>query len=140
MDEDTDLFTDSTNVHPDDQAIQQNGGLSRSSEDSDMTDADEDNVDDDMVDKISSSPSIDDEDIDFEFVYALHTFVATVEGQANATKGDTMQLLDDSNSYWWLVRVCKDSSIGVWDICAQSSYNTNIATRISSGRTHRNAN
>jgi hypothetical protein len=53
------------------------------------------------------------EDIDFEFVYALHTFVATVEGQANATKGDTMVLLDDSNSYWWLVRVVKDSSIGV---------------------------
>lgn len=53
------------------------------------------------------------EDIDFEFVYALHTFVATVEGQANATKGDTMVLLDDSNSYWWLVRVVKDSSIGM---------------------------
>ncbi|KAI9718109.1 MAG: hypothetical protein M1812_004367 [Candelaria pacifica] len=52
------------------------------------------------------------EDIDFEFVYALHTFVATVEGQANATKGDTMVLLDDSNSYWWLVKVAKDSSIG----------------------------
>lgn len=52
------------------------------------------------------------EDIDFESVYALHTFVATVEGQANATKGDTMVLLDDSNSYWWLVRVVKDSSIG----------------------------
>ena len=52
------------------------------------------------------------EDIDFEFVYALHTFVATVEGQANASKGDAMQLLDDSNSYWWLVRVVKDSSIG----------------------------
>ncbi|KNG46642.1 sh3-domain-containing protein [Stemphylium lycopersici] len=52
------------------------------------------------------------EDIDFEFVYALHTFVATVEGQANATKGDTMVLLDDSNSYWWLVRVSKDNSIG----------------------------
>ncbi|KAI1742491.1 hypothetical protein F4680DRAFT_463945 [Xylaria scruposa] len=52
------------------------------------------------------------EDIDFQFVYALHTFVATVEGQANATKGDTMVLLDDSNSYWWLVRVVKDSSIG----------------------------
>lgn len=56
----------------------------------------------------------DTEDIDFEFVYALHTFVATVEGQANATKGDTMVLLDDSNSYWWLVRVVKDSSIGVF--------------------------
>jgi hypothetical protein len=55
----------------------------------------------------------DTEDIDFEFVYALHTFVATVEGQANATKGDTMVLLDDSNSYWWLVRVVKDSSIGM---------------------------
>lgn len=54
------------------------------------------------------------EDIDFEFVYALHTFVATVEGQANATKGDTMVLLDDSNSYWWLVRVVKDSSIGMY--------------------------
>lgn len=52
------------------------------------------------------------EDIDFEFVYALHTFVATVDGQANATKGDTMVLLDDSNSYWWLVRIVKDSSIG----------------------------
>ncbi|CRK48628.1 hypothetical protein BN1723_008121 [Verticillium longisporum] len=54
----------------------------------------------------------DTEDIDFDFVYALHTFVATVEGQANATKGDTMVLLDDSNSYWWLVRVAKDNSIG----------------------------
>lgn len=52
------------------------------------------------------------EDIDFDFVYALHTFVATVEGQANATKGDTMVLLDDTNSYWWLVRVVKDGSIG----------------------------
>jgi hypothetical protein len=52
------------------------------------------------------------EDIDFEFVYALHNFVATVEGQANAAKGDTMVLLDDSNSYWWLVRVVKDSTIG----------------------------
>ena len=61
------------------------------------------------------------EDIDFEFVYALHTFVATVEGQANAAKGDTMVLLDDSNSYWWLVRIVKDSSIG------------NSAPRLSSG-------
>ena len=52
------------------------------------------------------------EDIDFEFVYALHTFVATVEGQANAVKGETMVLLDDSNSYWWLVRIVKDQSIG----------------------------
>lgn len=61
----------------------------------------------------------DSEDIDFEFVYALHTFVATVEGQANATKGDTMVLLDDSNSYWWLVRVVKDSSIGMLSALAR---------------------
>ncbi|PFH62561.1 hypothetical protein XA68_13143 [Ophiocordyceps unilateralis] len=90
-------------------AIAQNGGLSSSDEGDADADAD---LDDDLMDKISSSPSIEDEDIDFEFVYALHTFVATVEGQANATKGDTMMLLDDSNSYWWLVRVVKDSSIG----------------------------
>lgn len=98
----------------DDLAVAQNGGLTGSTaEDADMADAEgDDGMDDDMMDKISSSPSIDDEDIDFEFVYALHTFVATVEGQANATKGDTMVLLDDSNSYWWLVRVVKDSSIG----------------------------
>ncbi|KAH0544351.1 hypothetical protein FGG08_001492 [Glutinoglossum americanum] len=84
----------------------------------------EDNEDDDADDiSLSNNPRFTDsgwggeclreiEDIDFEFVYALHTFVATVEGQANATKGDTMVLLDDSNSYWWLVRVVKDSSIG----------------------------
>ncbi|EEH40987.2 hypothetical protein PAAG_02963 [Paracoccidioides lutzii Pb01] len=88
-----------------------NGNLS--AEEGDTTDGEsDDQLDDDMLDKISSSPSIDDEDIDFEFVYALHTFIATVEGQANATKGDTMVLLDDSNSYWWLVRVVKDGSIG----------------------------
>ncbi|PGH17621.1 hypothetical protein AJ79_00982 [Helicocarpus griseus UAMH5409] len=88
-----------------------NGNLSV--EEGDIADGEsDDQLDDDMMDKISSSPSIDDEDIDFEFVYALHTFVATVEGQANATKGDTMVLLDDSNSYWWLVRVVKDGSIG----------------------------
>ncbi|KAJ5677063.1 uncharacterized protein N7477_002696 [Penicillium maclennaniae] len=82
-------------------------------DDSDLADGESDDLmDDDLMDKISSSPSIDDEDIDFEFVYALHNFVATVDGQANAAKGDTMVLLDDSNSYWWLVRVVKDGSIG----------------------------
>jgi hypothetical protein len=61
---------------------------------------------------ISSSPSIADSDIGFEFVYCLRTFGATLEGQANANKGDTLILLDDSNSYWWLIRVAKDGSIG----------------------------
>lgn len=104
------------NTPQDEQASKANGHGHADGEgdDTDMHDADvdEDMDDDDMMDKISSSPSISDEEIDFEFVYALHTFVATVEGQANATKGDTMVLLDDSNSYWWLVRVVKDSSIG----------------------------
>ncbi|KKZ61679.1 hypothetical protein EMCG_03788 [[Emmonsia] crescens] len=113
--------------HPDDSEDEMNGynhgrhhdGIDHysngqtSADEGDNTDGEsDDQLDDDMMDKISSSPSIDDEDIDFEFVYALHTFVATVEGQANATKGDTMVLLDDSNSYWWLVRVVKDGSIG----------------------------
>ncbi|KAH6636444.1 hypothetical protein F5144DRAFT_485483 [Chaetomium tenue] len=74
---------------------------------------DEDDDDDGDFSELSDSRFIDSgwggeclqdtEDIDFDFVYALHTFVATVEGQANATKGDTMVLLDDSNSYWWLL-------------------------------------
>jgi hypothetical protein len=78
------------------------------------------------------------EDIDFEFVYALHTFVATVEGQANATKGDTMVLLDDSNSYWWLVRVVKDSSIGTAHGHWHLSRHMLTAFRISTCRTYRN--
>jgi hypothetical protein len=78
------------------------------------------------------------EDIDFEFVYALHTFVATVEGQANATKGDTMVLLDDSNSYWWLVRVVKDSSIGENCSLRGSCGIPLTRSRLLACRTHRN--
>lgn len=81
------------------------------------------------------------EDIDFDFVYALHTFVATVEGQANATKGDTMVLLDDSNSYWWLVRVVKDSSIGMFscDFSASISISLTCLCRLPTSRAHRDA-
>lgn len=63
-------------------------------------------------DSLSSSPSIPDEDIDFALVYALHTFLATVDGQASVVKGDKLLLLDDSNSYWWLVRVLKTHAVG----------------------------
>ena len=79
------------------------------------------------------------EDIDFEFVYALHTFVATVEGQANAQKGDTMVLLDDSNSYWWLVRVVKDSTIGT-STSPRLNFDRLIFTalRLFTSRTYRN--
>lgn len=105
---------------------EQKSGGNNSDNDSEDNDQDENHDDDDDTEDVSftNDPRYIDsgwggeclrdiEDIDFEFVYALHTFVATVEGQANATKGDTMVLLDDSNSYWWLVRVVKDSSIGV---------------------------
>lgn len=90
--------------------------LERELADAEMAGAEDDDFDDDddddMMDKMSSSPSIIDEDIDFEMVYALHAFNATVEGQANVSKGEHMVLLDDSNSYWWLVRIVRDSSIG----------------------------
>ncbi|KAL7414835.1 hypothetical protein BDY24DRAFT_440296 [Mrakia frigida] len=59
----------------------------------------------------SSSASID-PDIDFDLNYALHTFVATVEGQASVVKGDSLVLLDDTNSYWWLVNVLKTEDVG----------------------------
>ncbi|KAF7594702.1 hypothetical protein BBP40_008595 [Aspergillus hancockii] len=114
---DADEYRDGIDMYDDDDDLDDELAHSHhagSSEEGDLADGegDDDLLDDDMMDKISSSPSIDDEDIDFEFVYALHNFVATVDGQANAAKGDTMVLLDDSNSYWWLVRIVKDGSIG----------------------------
>lgn len=60
----------------------------------------------------SSSLSIPSESIDFDLVYSIQTFVATVEGQANVVKGDSLFLMDDSNSYWWLVRVLKTQEVG----------------------------
>ncbi|KAA1087115.1 hypothetical protein PGT21_022882 [Puccinia graminis f. sp. tritici] len=62
---------------------------------------------------LSSTPSIPcSDDIDFTLVYALHTFLATVDGQASVVKGDRLTLLDDSNSYWWLIRVLKTQAVG----------------------------
>ncbi|KZV73626.1 hypothetical protein PENSPDRAFT_750027 [Peniophora sp. CONT] len=60
----------------------------------------------------SSSLSIPNESIDFDLVYSLHSFAATVEGQASVVKGDSLVLMDDTNSYWWLVRVLKTQEIG----------------------------
>ena len=71
----------------------------------------EQDIQDDESD-LSSSPSIPDENIDFDLVYALHNFVATVEGQATVHKGNSLTLLDDSNSYWWLVRVLRTQEVG----------------------------
>lgn len=61
---------------------------------------------------MSSSPSIPDENINFDLVYALHTFTATVEGQASVVKGDALILMEDTNIYWWLVEVLKTREIG----------------------------
>ncbi|THG98613.1 hypothetical protein EW026_g3614 [Hermanssonia centrifuga] len=77
-------------------------------DDSDGEERDEYMEDDDA----SSSLSIPDEAINFDMVYALHSFAATVEGQANVVKGDSLFLMDDSNSYWWLIRVLKTQEVG----------------------------
>ncbi|KAG0180133.1 hypothetical protein DFQ28_004974 [Apophysomyces sp. BC1034] len=61
---------------------------------------------------VSSSPSIPDENINFSLVYALHTFTATVEGQASVVKGDALILMEDTNIYWWLVEVLETREIG----------------------------
>lgn len=50
--------------------------------------------------------------IDFQMVYTLHTFVATLDGQVCTEKNDKLKLLDDSNSYWWLIRCVKSSEVG----------------------------
>ncbi|KAI9253560.1 hypothetical protein BY458DRAFT_581700 [Sporodiniella umbellata] len=63
-------------------------------------------------DSCSSSPSIPDEDINFDLVYALHTFTATVEGQASVMKGDALVLMEDTNIYWWLVQVLNTREVG----------------------------
>jgi len=63
-------------------------------------------------DDSSSSLSVPNESIDFDLVYSIHDFAATLEGQASVVKGDGLVLMDDSNPYWWLVRVLKTQEIG----------------------------
>lgn len=75
-------------------------------------DSDGEDGEDYMDDDRSSSLSIPNESIDFDLVYSLHSFAATVDGQANVVKGDRLFLIDDSNSYWWLVRVLKTQEVG----------------------------
>ncbi|KAJ3151876.1 hypothetical protein HDU86_006008 [Geranomyces michiganensis] len=71
-----------------------------------------DDVDDDMDDDDEDNDDDITEPIDFGLVYALHTFVANLEGQVCVLKGDSLDLLDDSNSYWWLVKCLKTDEIG----------------------------
>lgn len=77
-----------------------------------LEDESEQEENEEYIDDGSSTLSIPNESIDFDMVYALHSFAATVEGQANVVKGDSLYLMDDSNSYWWLVRVLKTQEVG----------------------------
>jgi hypothetical protein len=84
-------------------------------EEAEASEEDEDEEEEEEADNDSdytSSPSIPDENINFDLVYTLHTFEATVDGQASVKKGDALTLLDDSNSYWWLIRDLKTSEVG----------------------------
>ncbi|KAI8341828.1 hypothetical protein BC941DRAFT_499364 [Chlamydoabsidia padenii] len=73
---------------------------------------DDEGHEDEDEDDTGSVLSVPDPNINFDLVYALHTFAATVDGQASVVKGDALTLLDDSNSYWWLVKVLKTSEVG----------------------------
>lgn len=112
-----DTFDLRDQIHPDDHNNIQQGILEavyHSDEEHSVLEDDSDGEDRDdyMDDDGSSSLSIPNESIDFDLVYALHSFAATVEGQANVVKGDSLFLMDDSNSYWWLVRVLKTQEVG----------------------------
>ncbi|KAI8097325.1 uncharacterized protein BX664DRAFT_257877, partial [Halteromyces radiatus] len=71
-----------------------------------------DESNDDTVSCASSTSNLIDDNIDYNVVYALHIFIATVEGQVSVMRGDKLILLDDNNSYWWLVKIVKTSDIG----------------------------
>lgn len=60
----------------------------------------------------SPTDSIDiNEVINMDFVYAIHTFLATQEGQVNVIRNNPLIMLDDSNAYWWLVRNAKTEEV-----------------------------
>ncbi|KAJ1896645.1 hypothetical protein LPJ66_003869, partial [Kickxella alabastrina] len=69
---------------------------------------DPDNVSDDN----ESVSSLVDEDVDFSYVYALFHFPQMVDGQVTVDEGEKLTLLDDSNSYWWLVQNLRDNQMG----------------------------
>jgi len=113
-----DTFDLRDRIHSDDQVHAQADTTNYSTDDEEHSvledDSDGEDRDDYMDDEDdgSSSLSIPNESIDFDLVYSLHSFAATVEGQANVVKGDSLFLMDDSNSYWWLVRVLKTQEVG----------------------------
>ncbi|KAJ1648622.1 protein phosphatase regulator [Coemansia asiatica] len=70
-------------------------------------------TDTDIVnDDNESISSLVDEDVDFNYVYAMFHFPQMVEGQVTVDEGEKLTLLDDSNSYWWLVQNLRDNQMG----------------------------
>ncbi|KAJ2517446.1 protein phosphatase regulator [Coemansia sp. RSA 1939] len=65
-----------------------------------------------ITDDNESDSSLVDEDVDFEYVYALFHFPRMVDGQVKVDEGEKLLLLDDSNSYWWLVQNLHDKQMG----------------------------
>ncbi|KAJ1677277.1 protein phosphatase regulator, partial [Spiromyces aspiralis] len=59
-----------------------------------------------------SVSSLVDEDVNFNYVYALFEFPAMVEGQLTVYQGERMVLLQDDNPYWWLVHLPRTREIG----------------------------
>lgn len=80
----------------------------------DYSDPHEDNNNNNDTDNDDNSSSLltPDGTIDDRLVYALHNFVATVEGQASIIEGDNLILLDNSNSDWWLICCIRKREIG----------------------------
>lgn len=66
----------------------------------------------DLASLSSSISNIDVGTIDYHAVYARHVFIAAVEGQISVMQDDKLVLLDDTNAYWWLVRIIKTSDVG----------------------------
>ncbi|KAF8834838.1 hypothetical protein BDN67DRAFT_959602 [Paxillus ammoniavirescens] len=115
MGDDRSMASSHMHAHADATNIYASGGTSDEEhsvleDDSEGEDREMDYMDDE--DDGSSSLSIPNESIDFDLVYSLHSFAATVEGQASVVKGDSLFLMDDTNSYWWLVRVLKTQDVG----------------------------
>ncbi|KAJ1856426.1 protein phosphatase regulator [Coemansia sp. RSA 1822] len=69
-------------------------------------------TDSDVLSDNDSMTSLIDEDVDFGYVYALFNFPQMVEGQVTVEEGEKLTLLDDSNSYWWLVQNLRDNQMG----------------------------
>ncbi|KAJ2709826.1 hypothetical protein H4R19_004050, partial [Coemansia spiralis] len=59
-----------------------------------------------------SVSSLVDEDVEDGYVYALFHFPQMVDGQITVEEGEKLTLLDDSNSYWWLVQSLRDNRMG----------------------------